>query len=103
MNRRMPGPKDFSGFAEAMRILEQRQARERDAPLPPWLKEACEEIDAAFFSGDCFDATVDLEDTEAGLTDLTPEAQKALTAMEHYLGRWNRRVAEIRELYKVKE
>jgi hypothetical protein len=46
--------------------------------LEDWAEEACEQIDAGFFSGDTFDN------------------EEALAEIEDYLGRWTRRAAEIR-------
>lgn len=44
--------------------------------------EVCDDLDASLFSGDAF------------------YDEQALRELEHYLARWNRRVAEIRENLK---
>ena len=46
------------------------------------VESACQEIDAAFFSGDSF---------------LTEEAMRR---MEYFIGRWQREMASIREMLK---
>ena len=50
--------------------------------MPDIFDDACEEIDAAFFSGDAF------HDNEA------------LTKIKHYLGRWNREAESIEKMLK---
>jgi hypothetical protein len=55
------------------------EPEEPEEALKPWAEEACDSIDAGFFSGDTFFA---------------PEAIKR---MEWYLGRWCRQLAVIQQ------
>lgn len=45
-----------------------------------WAEEACDQIDAGFFSGDTF------------------HSEEAIARMEWYMGRWQREIANIRKM-----
>ena len=50
--------------------------------MKAWIKEACEQIDAGFFSGDTF------------------HSKEALDEIGFYIGRWTRQMAIIQEFLK---
>lgn len=69
----------------ALRIPRTRELPKEGDPVPAefseqWVEDACDSIDAGFFSGDTF------------------HSAEAVARIEYYMGRWQRRIEFIREL-----